>query len=224
MKSLKKRLLSVLLVVTMLAVMVLPELPALDVLASSLGGGNSAMGNASWGWNGDGWMIGLGRCENEVYNGSPGDVQSLYDWIATYRSKYYEHVQGGAYYLSNQGGGSPGHAGQATIIGNGGDPLGILNSVKSGSPGEYLEVTENGYAVKKEKIAEVMESLKECNPSLYQQYCNNPFGIDGHPVVIVVEAVMSMTNGDGYTVEDCATMYGTSVYGYDISNYERITV
>lgn len=220
MKNKLKRILSTLLVLALLV----PTVAYAANEDGGAGGGGGATGSDSWGSTGGGYIIGLGRCEWESYTGASGDIDALYDWIATYACKYYEKVQGKAYYLNEDRSPCSSLASGAQLLGTSGDPLGILQEVSSGGGGTYTYKTAQGsLAIYKEKVPEVMEALKDCNPALYRQYCDNPFGEDGHPVVIIIEAVGNMSDGKGYTVADLGTRAGADIYGKNFQGAETLT-
>lgn len=146
------------------------------------------------GWDGEGLAIGLGKCRYEHYTGEPTD-DALFNWVMDYSTRHYVEIEEN-YYMAAAPASKHGLRGdpidgKGTCLGTGGDPLGILNAIASGSGNEYIYQAEGGiWAIKPEKVDEVMESLKECNSTLYQEWMSNRYGLGGCPVVIVIESVV----------------------------------
>lgn len=203
MKKYIKRLLSAVLVLTMLMS---------TTVYAGLGDGFTGSNTGS-GVGVQGWIIGLGKCYNETYSGQPGDMEGLYEWIADYASRWYVKVEGDVMYMPNNRAMFPS---SLVTYGNvspaSGIPEAILTDVKNQSPGTYTEWGDGDHlTIKKEFVPEVMSALGELNPALYRDYCDNPFGNDGHPVVIVVEAVTGWDEGTSFTVSSIMLTCGADI-------------
>lgn len=181
------------------------------------GGSSTGAGSVGSGISGGGYIIGFGKCTEETYTGGATEDE-LWTWVNRYATEHYVQIQGDCFAVPTKGYAYDNvpvsSVGSRKILSTSGDPAGILNDMvnKSLSSNPYLEASGDGFfAIKPECIDEVVEMLRECNEALYMEWMSNRYGMDGHPVVLVIEA-FACDSGDsvGYTTYDLAQQAGAA--------------
>lgn len=207
MKIFKRLTKSIMALGIMIAMVITTTLPAFADMRASI----YASGSAAWGRCGQGFTIGLGICDKELYTGYGGDADALAAWIYDYSSRWYTPVVGDSVFIPLQGTTAINKPnGSSTTVASG-TLAAVLSEIGHG--GNYLEHTTGDlYQIKEDKIQEVMLACATLNPALYAQWQNQVTKTNFHPVVIVVESYMALLTSDGnrwlLTTSDYANYVG----------------